>query len=227
MIAAVLRAALDVVLPPACAGCGLPGAPCCAACLAGLTPLPHPRCARCGHPTGTPADGCPECPPAIAAAAAACAYAGSAPVLVRALKDGRRRDLAPLLARAVALRCARPPRGAVLVPVPLSPARMRARGFNQSALLAAALGGLWHLPVAADGLRRLHGGAAQRGASRTARARQVAGAFRAEGRAPAGECWLVDDVHTTGATLAACARALRRAGAERVGAVTFARTVRI
>jgi predicted amidophosphoribosyltransferase len=79
----------------------------------------------------------------------------------------------------------------------------------------------------AEPLARVREAGAQRGAGAPARARQVAGAFavRDRERVPAHP-WLVDDVHTTGATLADCARALRAGGARRVGAVCFARALR-
>jgi ComF family protein len=126
----------------------------------------------------------------------------------------------------VADRVPAPAGGSVLVPVPLGPARLRERGFNQSALLARELGRRWGLPVA-DALARVREGPDQRGAPRSARTRQAAGAFAARpGLAAPRTAVLVDDVHTTGATLAACARALRRAGVERVGAVCVARVGR-
>lgn len=170
-----------------------------------------------------PVERCPECRGRIAGARQAVAYTGPAPALVAALKDGRRRGLAGVVADVVAAAVPRPPAGAVLVPVPLGPRRARERGFNQSALIAAALGARWDLPVA-DALARVREGADQRGARAAQRARQVAGAFAARPRVPApATAWLVDDVRTTGATLAACAAALRRAGAREVGAVCFAR----
>ena len=111
------------------------------------------------------------------------------------------------------------------MPVPLGPRRARERGFNQSLLLARELGRAWRRPVA-EALVRTREGTDQRGARATARARQVAGAFAAApgARVPA-EAWLVDDVHTTGATLGDCARALRAMGVRSVGATCFARVV--
>ena len=217
---------LDVLLPPACAGCGLPGAPACAACLSALVPLPPPWCARCGAPVPVPVARCAECRGAIAGARQAVAYEGPAPALVAGLKDGRRRGLAPVLAAVVAQAVPPPPEGVVLVPVPLGPLRARERGFNQSLLLARALGERWGRPVA-DALLRVREGPGQRGSASTARGRQAWGAF-----APGGpdvvpvHPWLVDDVRTTGATLADCARALRAGGARRVGAVCVARAER-
>jgi ComF family protein len=216
---------LDVLLPPACAACGLPGAPACAGCLAGLVGLPPPWCAGCGAPVPVPVERCPACLGPLAGARQAVAYAGAAPALVAGLKDRRLRRLAPVLAGVVADRVPAPPAGSVLVPVPLGPARLRDRGFNQSALLARELGRRWGLPVA-EALARVREGPDQRGAPRSARARQAAGAFAARpGVPPPAVAVLVDDVHTTGATLAACARALRRAGAGRVGALCVARVM--
>jgi ComF family protein len=214
---------LDLVLPPACAACGLPGGAACASCLASLAPLPEPWCAGCGAPVPVPVARCPACVGPIEGARQAVAYSGSATALVAALKDQRRRGLAGVLAEVVVARVPRPPEGATLVPVPLGRRRARERGFNQSALLARELGRLWALPVS-EPLVRVREGADQRGARATARTRQVAGAFSVRpGEAAPRRPWLVDDVHTTGATLAACARALRTAGAARCGAVAFAR----
>ncbi len=130
-----------------------------------------------------------------------------------------------MMAEVIAARVPQPPADAALVPVPLGPHRARERGFNQSLLIARALGRIWHRPVV-ETLVRVREGDDQRGARASARARQVAGAFavRPGARVPA-VVWLVDDVHTTGATLADCSRALRAAGAGAVGAVCFARVV--
>lgn len=150
-------------------------------------------------------------------------YAGAAPALITALKDRGRRDLAPVLASVIAAHVPAPPAGATLVPVPLGGLRARRRGYNQAALLADALAGAWRRPVA-HALSRVREGPPQRGAARTARIRQAAGAYAPRaGVAPVRFPVLVDDVHTTGATLAACAAALHRAGAVRVGAVCVAR----
>lgn len=216
---------LDLLLPPYCAACGLPGEAACAACLGSLRPLPPPLCGGCGGPVPVPVDRCPACRGRIEGARQAVAYAGAAPALVTALKDGRRRGLAAVLAALVADAVPPPAPGAALVPVPLGARRLAARGFNQSLLIARELARRWQRPVA-DALARVRDEPAQRGASATARARQAAGAFAwAGGPAPA-HAVLVDDVRTTGATLADCARALRRAGTGTVGAVCVARALR-
>ena len=109
-----------------------------------------------------------------------------------------------------------------LVPVPIHPARRRARPFNQAALIAAAVSTRTGLPLV-DCLRRAGPDRRQVGRGRSARLRGVAGSIEAIGRSPPSVL-LVDDVVTTGATLVACADALRAAGCERVRAIVFART---
>ena len=109
-----------------------------------------------------------------------------------------------------------------LVPVPIHPARRRARPFNQAALIAAAISARARLPLV-DCLRRAGPDRRQVGRGRSARLRGVAGSIEAIGRSPPSVL-LVDDVVTTGATLVACADALRAAGCERVRAIVFART---
>jgi ComF family protein len=218
-----IGALLDVILPPACAACGLPGASACAGCRAALERLPPPWCGGCGAPVPVPVPRCAACRGGVVGARQAVAYTGPAPALVAALKDDRRRGLAAVLAQVIAATVPAPPPGVVLVPVPLGPLRSRARGFNQCLLIARALSREWGRPVV-EGLVRTREGADQRGARATARARQASGAFAARpGAPPPAAAWLVDDVRTTGATLADCARALRAAGTGTVGAVCFAR----
>jgi predicted amidophosphoribosyltransferase len=114
----------------------------------------------------------------------------------------------------------RPP---VLAPVPLHPARRRRRGFNQAAVLAEALARRTGLAVT-ESLTRSGPAGTQVGRPRPERLAAPPGRIRAEGHIPA-RAILVDDVATTGATLAACAAALRARGALEVWAVTFARTL--
>jgi ComF family protein len=109
-----------------------------------------------------------------------------------------------------------------IVPVPLHRARQRERGFNQSALLARALGDRLALPVV-EALARGRPTRSQVGLGRAARKRNVDGAFSAAAGVRQGAAVaLVDDVATSGATLAAAAATLLVAGASRVVAATFA-----
>jgi ComF family protein len=116
---------------------------------------------------------------------------------------------------------------AALVPVPLAPARMRERGYNQSALLARALAPRWGVPVWDDVLERARTTSAQARLTRDERLGNVAGAFRhragASSRLRGRHVVLVDDVVTTAATLGACAAALVAGGARIVSCVTFGR----
>jgi ComF family protein len=111
----------------------------------------------------------------------------------------------------------------VLVPIPLAPKRLRERGYNQSDVLAAALARRWHVPVARDLLVRSRETPTQTALTPETRLANVAGAFAVAKPPRAAVLIVVDDVFTTGATLAEAARALEHAGATRAYGVTFAR----
>jgi predicted amidophosphoribosyltransferase len=217
---------LDVIVPVRCAACGIEGVPFCEACAKQLVSIAGPLCARCGAPVAWPVDRCAECAGrrlAFWRARAAVAYEGPAVALLRAWKEGGRRDLARLAAALVAASQA-PPQVDALTYVPGVRDRELWRGHNPARRLATELGLLWALPVV-ELLARTRSARRQRGLTRADRRGNVAGAFRALGKPPA-RVGLVDDVYTSGATVAAAAGALRKAGTRRVEVVTFARTLR-
>lgn len=148
-------------------------------------------------------------------------YGGPVGDALRALKYGGRSELGPLLGRLWASALA-PPEVDVVVPIPLHPSRLRARGYNQAALLAAPIARLLGVPLDVARLKRARATPPQAELSREQRLGNVRGAFasRPDPRRP--RVLLVDDVRTTGATLAAAAEALRRGGASEVLALAMA-----
>ena len=219
------------LLPPACLLCGEPiperegDALICGICRLRWRPVPHPVCDRCGQPSqpGLECRLCAEWPAGLSRARSAVWLEGSARDAVHRLKyEGWSRAAE---AMAEAMRQLEPLTGQVsLIPIPLGPRRLRARGYNQSERIAAAVGSRVGLPLRSDLLQRARETRTQTALTPEARHANVAGAFRA-GNAAGLELVLVDDVFTTGATLAAAAAALVGAGAARVEAVTFARAV--
>ncbi len=217
---------LDLLLPRRCLLCRSGGALLCAACSASLHRIVPPLCARCGAPTAWPVERCRECAGRrlpFASARAAIVYDDAARRIVHAWKERGLRTLAVLAAGLVVESIPRPDSG-VLTFVPSDAERSLSRGHRPPQRLAGELAARWRLPVTPL-LERTRPFRPQRGLSLSERRRNVRGAFRARGRPPA-RVVLVDDVYTTGATVADAASALRRAGARRVEVVSFARVVR-
>jgi ComF family protein len=215
---------LDLVLPPRCAGCGERESWLCPSCASGLPRVDGPRCRVCAAGLTADVSLCPDCyrdPPPLERVVAAFRHEGLARRLVLDLKYRRHRHLAGPLG---ALLAAAAPTGVdAVVPVPLHPLRRRERGFNQSELLALEVGRRLDRPLAADALRRTRDTPRQTGLSPRERLANVRGAFAAGARLDGRRLLLVDDVCTTGATLYACAGALRRAGASAVVAAVVTR----
>ena len=221
-------ATLDLIFPPACSGCGREGAALCTVCLPALDArLPLPG----GTPIGLPAD-----LPAPLLQLEWCApFAGPVRAALHDLKYAGERRLAEPLGAALARRWARVGTGAdLIVPVPVHADRERRRGYDQADLIARVAARHLGLPTA-RALERSRSTVAQFELDRDQRTANVEGAFRVRGadgqasdpvvaRSLVGR-WvlLVDDVVTTGSTLAACATALERAGAVGVSAIAVAR----
>lgn len=213
-------ALFDALFPRRCAGCGAGAWPFCEPCRAAIAPLAPPWCSRCGAPSPSAVERCRHCPPeAIACARAPFLFEGPVRRAVHRLKFSGWRPVADALGAAMVEVAEATGEGVTWVP--LSRRRRAARGFDQARALAGAVAPRLELPVlpllrrVADvGPQARRGGAERRLAMR--------GAFAVRGRPPPSVL-LVDDVLTTGATAAACAEALRDAGAEEVSVLTAAR----
>ena len=227
---------LDALWPRACAGCGAtPGdrALLCPACEAQLRSISTSACPHCQLHPASAAGHCAARPATdpLAGAWAAVWLEAPASDWIHAFKYPARglSGLAPgpaAATRELARRAARQapadaPR--LVVPVPLHPRRLRARGFNPAALLARSVAREKGVAFDARALGRLRDTPSQTGLAPAARRRNVAKSMRARRRVPA-EVWLVDDVVTTGATAREAARALRAGGARRVWLLAAART---
>lgn len=238
----MLSALESLLLPVACLSCEqtVPGdEPLCDLCRLSLRPIAAPRCARC-HQTLDPWERsdaqalgrmdcglCHSWPGTLAWVASAVWLdtPGAARDLVHALKYDGWQSAARPMARAIARHCGSHLKDAVLVPVPLGRTRLRERGYNQAEVLARALGALTGARVELL-LDRPKETRSQTSLSKAERQANVTGAFaKRPGVSASARLILVDDVLTTGATLCAAAEALRQAGVDQLGALTFARAV--
>ncbi|MFN9773047.1 MAG: ComF family protein [Burkholderiales bacterium] len=231
---------LDHLAPRGCATCGAwlaPGAfpGFCPGCLVDLPGARRPRCARCGQPTDRPAAACTACvgadpgPGPIEATLAAADYSPPLDRVVTELKFGHRLALARPLGELLAARWlgalpAVPLDG--LVPVPLADRRLAQRGFNPSLEMAHAMSAALPspLPVLPGRLRRVRETPPQSGLDLAERRRNLHGCFACDVRLDGLRIGLVDDVMTSGSTVAEAARTLRAAGAASVVAIVVART---
>jgi ComF family protein len=196
----------------------------CSACDADLPRLETRLCPRCAlrSPGGAVCGRCLAQPPRYDATVAALAYAFPADVLIQALKFRGELALAPLLAAMLAERIPAGEKIDLVLPVPLAPARLRERGYNQSAEIARRLHA--RAPLELFLCERSRDTAAQAALPWRERKRNVRGAFHCARAIRGGTVAVVDDVMTTGATLDEMAAALKQAGAARVVNWVVART---
>lgn len=235
------RVVLDFIFPPLCAHCRAPVAEAnnlCARCWERIGFLSEPLCAVCGYPfeyDAGPETLCAACHrrlPAFDRARSLMRYDEASRDPILSFKRADRLDLVPAFARWL---CAAGrdliAEADIIVPVPLHRWRLWRRRFNQSALIAQVLGRRAGKPVDCLALVRTRATPSQGDMpSAAARRRNVQGAFRVLSGRVTGlrgkSVLLVDDVFTTGSTIEACARALKRAGVARVFVLTLARVVR-
>jgi ComF family protein len=230
---------VDAVLPPRCLKCGVlveAQGSLCLTCWPQLRLLAPPCCACCGFPFDSDLGvalcaACMAQPPRYARARSVLAYDDGSRDLILAFKHADRADLAIAFARWMARAGVELLAEADLIaPVPLHWRRLLFRRYNQAALLAIAVGRLSGRPVRPDLLRRHRATPKQGHLSRSARRRNVQGAFRLpekyQSLVAGKRVVLIDDVITTGATVESCARLLLEGGAAAVDVLALAQVIR-
>lgn len=232
--------ALDTILPPRCLACGETVAQqgqVCSDCWVGIDFIAGAVCHHCGLPFEVPMEpgavcaACAAAPPPWDRARSVMRYGETSRRLILRFKHGDRLESVPSFGQWLARAGQELLGDAELVaPVPLHRWRLFRRRYNQSAMLALALGKAARVPVVPDLLARIRATPSQGGLGAKERADNVRGAFAVREKHRAGvagrRILLIDDVLTTGATVGACARVLTRAGASSVDVLTLARVVK-
>jgi len=233
---ALFQGLIALTWPLDCPSCGVPVAVIgfCADCAAHVRPRDPPRCTCCDADVGVsgPPRLCGRClqtPPAFANAWAPFDYAGPMGDAIRAGKYAGRADAFAAVRRvmlgAMPEPLVRAPPG-VVVPVPLHPRRVKARGFQPTLLLARTAARALGAPCRSRLVSRSRDTPPQAGRGERGRRENVRGAFTVRGNVQGADVLVVDDVLTTGATVREVARALRRAGAARSRVLAVAAVAR-
>lgn len=231
---------LDVILPPRCLSCDATvdrPHTLCAPCWRSMTFIAPPFCETCGIPfetdigAGAICAACAASRPAFDRCRSAAVYDSASRSLILAFKRGDRTDMSIAFGRWMAHAGADILTGAdFLVPVPLHWSRLFARRYNQAQLLASEVSRVTGIPVSVDMLLRTRKTPSMAHKSASARANNIRGAIKVNSGQRSviegASLVIVDDVLTTAATVGACARALKRAGAKRVDVLAVARAVR-
>jgi len=219
---------LDWLFPPHCGGCNAPGSRWCNNCQQITQIVPVTTCQRCGrvHSSKGVCLSCTTSPPTYESLRSWAFYEGPIRNAVHRLKYYGDMTLGEILARPLAsiiLESGWSPD--LLVPVPLGAARQSQRGYNQAALLGRPVAVANNINYTTKALHKVRETLTQVGLKYNERFRNVADAFEAESKYVSGRnIVVVDDVTTSGATMEACAAALRAAGARNISGLTLARS---
>lgn len=233
---------LDWIYPPRCMACRNPlplndrrqrARWLCGPCETLLEQLKPPFCKRCGHPVAEEDTPCPSCrgrTPVYTYNRSVYAYEGLIRELFHEMKFRYKKHFAAGMGELLADACAVSDFDGVfsLVPVPMFHRKKRRRGFNQAEVLSNALTRRFGVPTAADLLIRVRETPPQSGLSPRRREENMAGAFRLNEAFDVKDrfFYLIDDIHTTGASLNECARILLEGGAAGIACITFAMAVK-
>ncbi len=222
---------IDLLYPPTCAGCGVFGFRWCNSCHSTTKKITQPYCQICHQPipSGNICENCQKNKPDYQILRSWGIYDGSLRSAIHRLKYERDLSLGDVFSHYMNSAIRRHDwQIDLMIPVPLSKQRKRQRGYNQSAVLAKPLSYLLNVNYAPKSLKRIKDTKSQVGLSLAERLNNVKYAFQAD---PSGvlnkTILLIDDVCTSGATLNACAGALKRAGANSVFGYTLARAIRL
>ena len=218
---------MDWLFPATCAGCEKPGMRWCASCQRQVSLLGPSVCPRCGNPQPDAAvcQGCKAEPPLYQSLASWAVYGGPLRQAIHRLKYNHDLGLGDIFSRhLIGYLAGRGWSVDLVLPVPISPKRLKERGYNQAGLLAQPLARAYGIHYEPKGLKKIKETIYQVGLSHTQRQKNVAGAFTAVKAIVNGaKVLVVDDVTTTGATMEACTQALLDAGADGVWGLTLAR----
>jgi ComF family protein len=220
---------LDCLYPPVCGGCYRTGFRWCPDCQQQVKPVPQPICQACGLPLSHPGL-CPSCidthPPYTALRSWAI-FEGPVRHALHSLKYRRNVSLGDSLAKYLAEYVRELDwRADMVVPIPLSRQRLKERGYNQAGHLAKPLSIIQGCHYSPQVVLRVRETRSQVGLSALERRENLFNAFRADPPQVTGKViLLMDDVATTGATLASCSEAMIKAGAKSVFALTLARAL--
>ncbi|MDD5329921.1 MAG: ComF family protein [Sulfuricella sp.] len=221
---------MHAFFPRHCALCAAPSLdrPLCAACDADLPRHSIPVCPICALPAldGHVCGSCLRHPPAFGHTLAAFSYGFPIDRLLQAFKYAGSLALAEALAEPLAHLAAKHPKPELLLPMPLHPARLKERGFNQALEIARPISRRLDIPLAADACRRTRDTPSQAGLKWQQRRGNVRGAFACDLDLTGKKVAILDDVMTTGSTLDELSRVLLKRGAAEVSAWVVARTLK-